>query len=194
MQKRYYEEIKLLQDSNLLKAEELYSEILRSINTLYAFCVMGIDKTNCSYFHYENKNTPLNPIKFELDFNEYLEARTQKDFCYTVSVHASFFDEIYTALTDLYGEDGVEVLDNEVYFYQSYTFSVQSGDTVIKIKFLPQFDLLDGVVSFRNRINKSNYVNLLKGQNPECILGFLMKDKKLTTERKRRLKEDELPF
>lgn len=189
----YLEEIKLLQKYNLSK-EELYSEILRRINTLYAFGIMGIDKTNCSYFHYENKNTPLDPGIFELDFYEYLNVRIEKDFCYTVSVYASFFDEIYTALTDLYGEDGIQVLDDEVYFCQSHTFSVQSGDTIIKIKFLPQFDLLDGIVPFRNRINKSEYVNLLKGQNPECILGFLMKDKKLTREPKRALEEDELPF
>lgn len=192
--KRFSEEIKLLQDNGLFKEEELFSEVLRRINSLYAFCVMGVDKTNCSYYHYVNQNTPLHPIKFRFDFNDYLNERTKKDFCYTVSIYAPFFDEVYTTLTELYGEDNVEFLDDKVFFCKWHTFSIKSDGVVIKINFLPQFDLVEDVVPFRQRINKSKYVNLLKGQNPECVLGFLMKDENLTKEPKRKLSKNELPF
>lgn len=192
--KRFSKEIKLFQDNGLFKEEALFSEVLRRINSLYAFCVMSIDKTNCSYYHYKNQNTPLHPIRFGFDFNDYLNERTKKDFCYTVCICAPFFYEVYTTLTDLYGEENVEFLDDEVYFCKSHTFSIKSDGVVIKINFLPQFDLIEGIVPFRQRINKSKYVNVLKGQSPECILGFLMKDKKLTKELKRKLGKNELPL
>lgn len=192
--KRFSKEIRLFQDNGLFKEETLFSEVLRRINSLYAFCVMGVDKTNCSYYHYINQNTPLHPIRFGFAFNDYLNERTKKDFCYTVSIYAPFFDEVYTTLTEQYGEENVEFLDDKVYFCKSHTFSIKSDGVVIKINFLPQFDLIEGIVPFRQRINKSKYINVLKGQNPECVLGFLMKDKNLTKESRRKLGKNELPF
>ena len=43
---------------------------------------------------------------------------------------------------------------------------------IVHFYFVIFVHLIIDIYTFRQRINKSKYINVLKGQNPECVLGF----------------------